>query len=244
MGSRRILVSDIDGTLVGDDGALGRFAAWWAAHHDGHRLVYATGRQLPSVERLVATSDLPEPDAVISAVGTEIHDRHGRSWSGWTDRLADWDADAIRETLRIHSWLRPQEDEAQTPAKVSYDVPRLGADDLARVEGTLEASGFDSIVVYSQDLHLDILPAAAGKGNAAQFVAAGWGVAADDILAFGDSGNDIDLFRRGFHGTIVANAMPELASAVGPDVYRSPLAFADGVLDGIRHWSGARVPSA
>ena len=30
----------------------------------------------------------------------------------------------------------------------------------------------------------------------------------------------------------------ELDRLAAPDVYRSPAAFADGVLDGIRHWSG------
>ena len=56
------------------------------------------------------------------------------------------------------------------------------------------------------------------------------------MLVFGDSGNDLDLLSSGFSGTIVANALPELRQAVPADVYRSPFPFADGVLDGIRHW--------
>ena len=239
MGNGRILVSDIDGTLVGYDDALSRFAAWWAEHRAGHRLIYATGRHLPSVERLVAVSDLPEPDAVISAVGTEVHDADGRSWPGWRERLGPWDAEAIRHALHGLPPLRLQGDEAQTPIKVSFDAVRLDAQGIADVEDTLASAGLPAIVVYSQDRFLDVLPAAAGKGQAARFVAATWGVAPDDVLAFGDSGNDAELFRCGFRGTMVANALPELWAAVGGDVYRSSFAFADGVLDGIYYWSRA-----
>jgi sucrose-6F-phosphate phosphohydrolase len=242
MGPRRILVSDIDGTLVGDDAALARFAAWYGGHGDTYRLVYATGRLRPSLDRLIATTDLPEPDALISAVGTEIHDPTGRPWPGWPDRLLGWDSQAVRDALRVHRGLRLQADEAQTQAKVSYDVPGLDARDLAAVEETLDAAGLDAIIVYSQDLHLDVLPAAAGKGRAARFLAEAWAIGPEDVLAFGDSGNDIELFRCGFRGTLVANALPELQSAVGDAAYRSPFPFADGVLDGIRHWSG--VPAS
>ena len=91
--------------------------------------------------------------------------------------------------------------------------------------------------MYSGGVDLDILPSAAGKGRAARFLAESWAIATDDVLAFGDSGNDAELLGSGFRGTAVANAFPELLAATDPDVYRSPKPFADGVLDGIRHWS-------
>jgi hydroxymethylpyrimidine pyrophosphatase-like HAD family hydrolase len=64
----------------------------------------------------------------------------------------------------------------------------------------------------------------------------------EDVLVFGDTGNDVDLFAQGFRGTVVGNALPELADArAARDAYRSPLRHAAGVLDGVRHWWGAEA---
>ncbi|HVC93752.1 MAG TPA: hypothetical protein VND64_08680 [Pirellulales bacterium] len=39
-----------------------------------------------------------------------------------------------------------------------------------------------------------------------------------------------------FRGTVVGNALPELAVLAGPHIYHSPLSHAAGVLDGLRYW--------
>jgi sucrose-6F-phosphate phosphohydrolase len=237
MGARRVLVTDLDGTLLGDDHALARFRDWFAPSRADHRLVYASGRHLESVRSLVDAGILPEPDAVISGVGVEIHDGSGRSWPGWTERFDGWDADGVRRALRPLTWLEPQADEFQSPLKASYEVTGLSAAERAAILQALRDAGIEATLVYSGDRFVDILPPCAGKGRAAGFLAEGWGISADHVLAFGDSGNDAELLTSGFRGTIVANALPELSRAVGSDVYRSPEPYADGVLDGIRYWS-------
>lgn len=238
MGARRILVTDLDGTLVGDDGGLERFAHWHAAQRDEHWLVYATGRSRESLRRLITETRAPEPDIVISLVGTEVHDRDGRPWPGWNERFLGWDAERARRALSKDVRLRLQPAAAQTHLKASFYAPDLNRIDLARIRRGVARAGLHASVVYSADLYLDILPAASGKGEAAREVARALGVAPADVLAFGDSGNDVELFRQGFRGTIVANALPELRLVVGPETYRSPFMYANGVLDGIRHWSG------
>lgn len=238
MGPDRILIADVDGTLVGDDAALERFVAWHTEDRPSHRLVYATGRHRDSLEQLIAGTALPVPDATITAVGTEIHDEAGRRWPGWPERFVGFEADVIRLTLRRFRWLALQPDDAQTPRKVSYDIRDLAAGQISEIHAALVTSCRDARLVYSAGLHLDILPAQAGKGNAARFLASAWGASPGKVMVFGDTGNDIELFRHGFRGTVVANALPELREAVDEHAYRSPLSYADGVLDGIRHWSG------
>jgi mannosylfructose-6-phosphate phosphatase len=237
MGTRHVVVADVDGTLVGDDTALEQFAAWHAGNRDRYRLVYATGRHRPSLAHLIATSALPEPDAVISAVGTEIHDREGHRLPGWLEQFGDWDAGAVRAALAGFPRLVPQPDANQTRLKTSFDVDGLAPADLAAIQAALRVAGLDARLVYSAARHLDILPAGAGKGNAARFTVDAWRVPVEQVMVFGDSGNDIDLFCCGFRGTLVANALPELKAAVGSRAYLASQPYAAGVLDGIRHWS-------
>lgn len=244
MGARRLLVTDLDGTLIGDDGGLGRFADWHAATRDDHWLVYATGRSHASLRRLTAETRLPEPDLVIALVGTEVYDRDGRLLPSWTERFTGSEGDRARRLLVADRGLRLQAASAQTHLKASFYAPALTADDLAGIRRELANAGLEATVVYSANLFLDVLPAAAGKGKAAREVARSLGVAHGDVLAFGDSGNDLELFEQGFRATTVGNALPELQLAVGPDVYRSPFNYADGVLDGIRHWSGGSTGAA
>jgi sucrose-6F-phosphate phosphohydrolase len=242
MDTRRLLVSDLDGTLLGDGPALARFREWLAARRGEFLLVYASGRGLTSIQALVDEGALPVPDAMITMVGTEIYDGAGRRWSGWPSRFDGFDANQVDDLLRPVAAIVPQAPGFQTTRKVSFDRVD-GADlDRAGIEATLADAGVEARIVESADRFVDILPAASGKANAARHLADDLGVAPLDVLTFGDSGNDLDLFRAGFRGTIVANAQAELRDIAGPDIYHSPASFADGVLDGIHHWSS--VPHA
>jgi sucrose-6F-phosphate phosphohydrolase len=236
VGARRLLVSDLDGTLLGDPDALARFRLWVTSRRSSLALAYASGRHRDSIQAVIESDGLPGPDAVISAVGTAVHGPNGEPWPGWLEQFGHHPADRVREVLRAVRGLELQAPVNQTPVKASYDVPGLGDATLDRIRIMLDAAGLPSRLVYSGGLHLDVIPAGAGKGAAARFVADMLGIGPGDVLAFGDSGNDLDLLSAGFRGTMVANAQPELRSAIGPDVYQSPYPFADGVLDGIRHW--------
>lgn len=239
MDSRRLIVTDVDGTLTGDDDALAEFGAWLASRRDGHLLAYATGRSRSSLLDLLGQSGAPKADAIISSVGTEIHLRDGRPLSGWTERFDGWDVRRVHRALAGLPWLERQTPDAQTRLKASYDGAGLRAAHLAAVRDRLATADIDATIVYSADLHLDVIPAGAGKGIAAREVARAFGVSTDRVLVFGDSGNDAGLYREGFLGTIVGNALPELRRAVGSAAYRSPFAYAGGILDGIRHWSAS-----
>jgi sucrose-6F-phosphate phosphohydrolase len=240
MGLRRILATDLDGTLIGHEPALRRFDDWLRTHRDDYYLVYATGRSLASVAALIESEHLPGPDAIVSDVGTRIWNAGGGAWSGWVEQLDGWAADRAREALRSVRWLELQDAAAQTEFKASYDVRGLTKADKRAIRRILRESGVEAAMVYSSGVHLDLIPPCAGKGVATRFLAEHWEVDARSVLAFGDSGNDADLLRHGFRGTLVANALPELRTIVGPDIYLSPQPFADGVLDGINYWTPLR----
>lgn len=244
MADRRLLVSDLDGTLLGDAAALDRFARWLAGARDGFIVAYATGRHLPSVQAAVRDEGLPEPDAIIAAVGTEMYDGAGRDWPGWSDRFDGTHHRRVSAALAGVDWLTPQALANQTDRKASFDAIDLAESNRAIVELTLAATRIPATLIYSGDRFLDIIPTVAGKGPATRFLADALGVPHGDVLTFGDSGNDLDLLDGGFRGTMVANALPELVALAAPEVYRSPQSYADGVLDGIRHWSTLPVAVA
>jgi len=70
-----LLVTDIDGTLIGDDGETERFFDVWNRHYKpkGSSLVYNTGRPLYSVMRLISEKRIEVPDALVCSEGTEVY---------------------------------------------------------------------------------------------------------------------------------------------------------------------------
>ncbi|HEY1785497.1 MAG TPA: HAD-IIB family hydrolase [Pirellulales bacterium] len=236
-----LLVVDLDNTLLGDDAALERFSAWHAARREWLGLVYASGRFYGSVMKSIRTAPLPAPEALICGLGTDL--RHFESRlvvAGWRERVVagGWSAERVRAVCDRLDMLCLQPDEFQSEFKVSYVGHQLTASQLARVDAALRDARLTVNLVYSGRRDLDILPAGVDKGTAAAYLVRRGQRIDRQVLVAGDSGNDLALFQQGFRGIVVANAEPALTQLAGPEVYVSPFAFADGVLDGLCHWLG------
>ena len=238
MESRSLLVSDVDGTLLGDDAAIARFAAWRRQRGEGVRLVYNSGRFFESVLESVAASALPMPDAIIGGVGTNIRFCDTReALDNWPDCTRNgWDAAAIRTIVGVHKELTPQPDEFQSAHKISFyghDLPLAFVDLLDR---QLKSLGYGVHLVYSSQRDLDVLPAGASKGTAAARLAKHWGYAPHEVVVAGDTGNDLAMFEQGFLGIVVGNAHDDLRALRASNVYHATKLYADGVLEGLNYW--------
>ncbi|KAH8739398.1 sucrose-phosphatase-like HAD superfamily hydrolase [Cryptosporidium ryanae] len=74
-----VLVTDLDGTLLGNEYYLGKFNDIWTRQHmfNGSKLIYSTGRNLKDFLLVSKQCDLLKPDFAICGVGTEIYEFPG-----------------------------------------------------------------------------------------------------------------------------------------------------------------------
>jgi mannosylfructose-6-phosphate phosphatase len=232
-----LIVSDVDGTLLGDDQALEEFADWLGARREQFRLVYNSGRFPHLVRQSIESSGLPEPDALIGGVGTEIEDFvTGQPLAGWPVLHGRWDAHVVRKVLATEPRLKLQPEKFLSEYKVSYFADKARSEELADWQRKLEAAGQAVRFVYSSQRDLDFLPAGCDKGTAAAFLAAAWDYSPERVIACGDTANDCELFTQGFLGIVVGNALDELKALDAPTIYHATSGFAAGVQEGICYW--------
>jgi sucrose-6F-phosphate phosphohydrolase len=249
------IASDIDGTLVGDREALKRLTIRLRkARQMGQiMLVFSTGRRLEQVIEGVAVEGLPEPDAVLCQVGTEIYlpplQPDSVPMPAWRERLLqDYSREEAESFLEGIEGLVMQPDAFNTELKTSCyldgcaDPEAAAADIRRRVAPYLDRYQ----VIWSSGRDLDILPAASGKGKAIRFLVEHLALDDDHVVVAGDTGNDSTMFVEFGRGVVVGNAQPELivlAETLGPRAFRARQPYAAGVEEGLEHF-GVLEPSA
>jgi sucrose-phosphate synthase len=241
----RILVTDLDGTFVGDDAAM--HALWSELDHSGVVLVFASGRHLDSIETFYAATDAAHgaarrAEACICMIGTEIWELGPNGYAStpeWSLAIAaGWDVSVVDAAALTLDGLEPQAPEWQSEWKRSYLVPAGAAATVAALAVAVRAAGVDAKVVHSVDRYVDVIPGRAGKGEAARYLAARRGSGSADVVTCGDSGNDLDMMRPelGFRSIVVGNAAAEMASLHGDHVYRAASPYAAGIREGLVHF--------
>ncbi|WP_407922447.1 HAD-IIB family hydrolase [Acidihalobacter prosperus] len=235
----RLLICDIDNTLIGDRAALAKLVRAIEAAGDSLAFGIATGRRLDSAVRVLKEWGAPTPDVLITAVGSEVHygsnPQHDREWSQHLDFR--WDRGAIFETLRGLPGLRLQPASEQRAHKVSYYADAARMPGVPAIRRELRRRGIHVNVIYSHEAYIDILPIRASKGLAVRYVADRWGLSMDHVLVAGDSGNDEEMLTGHSLGVVVGNHSPELGHLKGRKrVYFARAEHAAGVLEGIEHY--------
>ena len=236
----RLLVCDIDNTLTGDHAALDRFRSWLEAHRGEVAFGIATGRVLSNTIRALKQWEIPRPDVLITAVGSEVY--YGRSRFvddvGWR-RLIDrkWEPARLRKLLSGVPGLRLQPKADQRRFKLSYFIDPKKAPPITDLRRRIRSAGLEVQLIYSHEAYLDLLPARASKGGALKYLAHRWGLPLEHLLVAGDSGNDAEMLTSGAFGIVVGNYSPELSTLrERHGVYFAEAEYADGILEGIHHF--------
>jgi len=214
-----MLASDIDNTLTGDRGALDVLREKLDAGRERGELFLAlsTGRRLPQVLDGFEQEGIPEGDAIISQVGTEIFlppfTEDMPPLDVWNDMLLqDFSRSEAEGFLEGVDGVEMQPEEFNTPLKVSCYLDSAENPEAAveEIRNRVVHGGGLYQVVWSSGRDLDIIPAAAGKGKAIRFLISFLELDPDKIVVAGDSGNDRSMFDEFQRGIVVGNAKPEL----------------------------------
>jgi len=226
----KILATDLDRTLLpnghweSDEEAISLFNRLTEEHDV--LVVYVTGRNLALTERAIEEFGARRPDILCGDVGTSIRKYEDGEWkfdTGWVSHVEKaspgWDANAIREAVANVAGMREQEAEHLNRFKQSYYVTHEIKDQVLKEVDERVKGKFDEVIVYSFDSQdgkglLDFLPASATKQTALEYVAEEYGIAKEDTVFCGDSGNDIFPLTAGFSGVLVKNADDQLVASI------------------------------
>ncbi len=229
-----LLVSDIDGTLTGDDAELEKLMRRLAERRPTVGFGVASGRSPTLVREAMDRYGLNEPDIVIASVGTEMMGPGGLGELYREHVGVGWDRDAVVSALEDVTGLEAQGAAGQGPFKVSFNA---ASESVAAAQAALAEAGVTAKLIHSAGRFLDVIPAQASKGEAVRFAAAALGMPLERVVVAGDTGNDADMLTCGARAVVVANYDPELEPVLAEaDVYRARGRYAAGVLEGLERF--------
>ena len=234
----RLIITDLDNTLTGDDEALREFVEMLKSH-DNVGFGIATGRRLDSAMKLIEELNLPKPDLIDTDAGTQLH--YGEdltpdlSWQGQIGYA--WKPDEIRAVLDKQPGLFPQLPENQSEFKISYEVDAELAPSLEEIRRLLRAAGLRANVLFSLGMYLDIIPVRGGSDLSVRHVLWKWGFSPEHVLVAGDSGNDAGMLQGRTLGVVVGNHSPEMEELRElPRIYFAQAEHARGIMEGIQYY--------
>lgn len=227
-----MLCTDLDRTLISNgaqpESPMAKERFEQLVKREEITLVYVTGRHRDLVEQAIAEFNLPQPDYIISDVGSAINQRVSSDWwlwNEWDSQIAqDWSGlthEDIYHVLSVFPALRLQEKEKQNQYKISFYVSlEIDSQQLLNdINVQLRFSGINANLIWSIDERagiglLDVLPASAHKLHAIRFLMQQKGFGLDNTIFAGDSGNDLDVLLSDISSVLVANADAEMKERV------------------------------
>ncbi len=235
----RILITDIDNTLTGDDEAVAELLGELKRVGTFTGFGIATGRAKESALEALEELGAPPPDILITSNGASI--RYGRDLTedkAWKQHIDyRWEPDRIQDVMAGIPGVYLQDKEEQHRFKISYTIDMEKAPPVRRIRRLLREADLRVDVTCSFGMYLDLMPIRASCGLAIRYLAFKWGISFDHLLVAGDSGNDEDMLGGETLGVVVGNHSPELNKLRGrPRIYFAEGCNANGILEGIAHY--------
>jgi Cof subfamily protein (haloacid dehalogenase superfamily) len=237
----RLVASDLDGTLLGPEATVSdrTRAALARVRQAGIVVVLVTGRPPRAVRAIAARAGLG--GLAICANGALVYDLDAQKVATSSPLPAPVGARLVgelrealpgvvfasedergfqRETAWVHPGLARADDVvhadpldlvAEPVAKLLVRHPELRFGEL--VDRIRALAGDEAVVTWSAVGLAEISAAGVTKAYALDWVCRRQGIAASEVVAFGDMPNDLPMLAWAGHSVAVANAPPEVRAA-------------------------------
>ena len=205
-----LLATDLDGTFLAGDPEDRLSLYQTIAAHPEIKLAYVTGRSLEAVLPLLADPTLPQPDYIIADVGATLV--HGDSLQPIQPLQSVVDARWPGESQvasAIEAFGLERQDVPQARRCSYFCTPEQAANPALREI----ANELGCDLLYSAELYLDFLPRGVNKGSSLQALADWLELDHDQVLAAGDTLNDLSMLSASFHGVCVGQSESALLEA-------------------------------
>jgi sucrose-phosphate synthase len=234
----RLIITDLDNTLTGDDRSLAEFIEI-VKSEDHIGLGIATGRTLESALSLMEELHLPRPDVLATDCGTGLH--YGQNLTPdltWQRQIGEaWQPEEVRRVLDDLPGVFPQEEEHQSEYKVCYEIDAAVAPNQTAIRKLLREAGLRVKVVISLGMYMDVIPVRGGSGLCLRHLLFKWGFNPEQVLVAGDSGNDAGMLLGKTLGVVVGNHGNELEYLrKRPRIYFARASHAAGIVEGIHYY--------
>jgi sucrose-phosphate synthase len=235
------IVSSIDQNLLGDPESLKELVNLLNEKRKTISFCIATGRRLDSALRALRQHNIPQPDTLITSMGTEIYYSPELTRDvAWTNHINYlWNRQRVVSLLTELSGLTLQPKEQQSAYKISYFYDPNVAPSVDEIKKILLQNEQTVHIIFSFGQFLDIVPVRASKGYALRWFAQQQDIPLNRILTAGGSGGDEDMMLGNTLSVVVANRHTEELSKFSEvaSIYFSEKQFAAGILDGLNHYN-------
>jgi sucrose-phosphate synthase len=236
----RAIFTDLDQNLLGDPESLADFLAFLKVYRNCTTFGIATGRRLDSALRMMKRYGIPQPDILITSLGTEIHYAprltRDEAWIEHIDHL--WYPRVIDRVLADLPGIKPQSKAERSRFKLSYYIDPAHAPGMDEINSLLHQHEQTANTFLSFGQFLDVVPVRASKGFALRWCADQWDIPLENILVAGGSGADEDMMRGNTMAVVVANRHHEELSGLEDDqnIYFAEQPCSAGILEAIEHY--------
>ncbi len=241
----RAIFTDLDQNLLGDPESLAEFVKLVRTNRKCATFGIATGRRLEAALKIMRQFGIPQPDVLITSVGTQIYYAPqltaDLAWAEHIDYL--WQPKKTRRLLAEIPGLHLQAKAQQSRFKISYFIDTENAPSLEEINSLLHQAELSVNTFLSFGQFLDIVPTRASKGFALRWFADQWDIPLEHILAAGGSGTDEDMMRGNTLAVVVANRHDEELSHLTDveRIYFAKHSYAQGILEAIEHYDFYRA---